>query len=217
MLKDLYGDGNGGPDAEKAAGDPRGCRRRPRRSQLSLQYNPDDHYGPSSGDEYATGQGASSRGDGLFTVDLKSTEWVQYSKDRTADVYPAYQLGWFPDYSDADNYLTPFFLTKNFLGNHFSDAEVEELILAAGGHAPTRPSVTQMIEDIQARVGELLSTVPLLQGAQVAVAGDRRRRRRPRRVVQVPLRPAHQVTRHQMMVGRLARAGLPTLSSSTRR
>ena len=35
---------------------------------------------------------------------------MQYSKDRSADVYPAYQLGWFPDFSDADNYLTPFFL-----------------------------------------------------------------------------------------------------------
>jgi hypothetical protein len=34
---------------------------------------------------------------------------------------PAYQLGWFPDYSDADNYLTPFFLKKNFLGNHYDN------------------------------------------------------------------------------------------------
>jgi peptide/nickel transport system substrate-binding protein len=108
--------------------------------------------------------------DGLFEVDLKSTEWVQYSKDRTADVYPAYQLGWFPDYSDADNYLTPFFLENNFLGNHFSDQQTEDLILAQA--VETDPAKrTQQIEDIQTRVGELLSTVPLLQGAQVAVAG----------------------------------------------
>jgi peptide/nickel transport system substrate-binding protein len=107
---------------------------------------------------------------GLFTVDLKSTEWVQYAKDRTADVYPAYQLGWFPDYSDADNYLAPFFLEKNFLGNHFSDPEVQELILAQAAE-PDPATRQQMIEDIQTRVAELLSTVPLLQGAQVAVAG----------------------------------------------
>nr|BFF09609.1 hypothetical protein GCM10025699_09120 [Microbacterium flavescens] len=107
---------------------------------------------------------------GLFTVDLQSTEWVQYSEDRTSDVYPAYQLGWFPDYSDADNYLTPFFLTENFLGNHFSDAETEELILGQAVE-PDADTRTQMIEDIQGRVAELLSTVPLLQGAQVAVAG----------------------------------------------
>jgi len=105
-----------------------------------------------------------------LAVDLKSTEWVQYSKDRTADVYPSYQLGWFPDYSDADNYLTPFFLTENFLGNHFSDQQTEDLILQQA--VETDPEArTQEIEDIQARVGELLSTVPLLQGAQVAVAG----------------------------------------------
>ena len=66
---------------------------------------------------------------GLFTVNLQSTEWVQYSKDRVADLYPAYQLGWFPDYSDADNYLTPFFLTENFLANHYDNPEVNDLIL----------------------------------------------------------------------------------------
>ncbi len=167
VLKDLYGDGSGGPDAAKAKAilDAAGVSTP---VSLSLQYNP-DHYGPSSGDEYALVKDQ-LEADGLFSVDLKSTEWVQYSKDRTADVYPAYQLGWFPDYSDADNYLTPFFLTKNFLGNHFSDAQTEDLILK---QAVTPDPVERqgIIEDIQARVGELLSTVPLLQGAQVAVQG----------------------------------------------
>ncbi len=136
---------------------------------LSLQYNSDDHYGPSSGDEYAMVKDQ-LEADGLFAVDLQSTEWVQYSKDRVADVYPAYQLGWFPDYSDADNYLTPFFLTNNFLANHFSDAEVDQLILDQAV-TPDPAERQQKIEDIQARMGELLSTVPLLQGAQVAVSG----------------------------------------------
>jgi peptide/nickel transport system substrate-binding protein len=167
VLKDLYGDGNGGPDAAKATEvlEAAGVETP---VALSLQYSP-DHYGPSSGDEYALVKSQLEES-GLFTVDLKSTEWVQYSKDRTSDVYPAYQLGWYPDYSDADNYLTPFFLTDNFLGNHFSDPQTEELILAQA--VEPDPAVRQgMIEDIQARVGELLSTVPLLQGAQVAVAG----------------------------------------------
>jgi peptide/nickel transport system substrate-binding protein len=167
VLKDLYGDGNGGPDAAKAkeileaAGVTTPVA-------LSLQYNP-DHYGPSSGDEYALVKDQ-LEADGLFAVDLKSTEWVQYSKDRTADVYPAYQLGWYPDYSDADSYLTPFFLTKNFLGNHFSDQQTEDMILKQAV-TPDVDERTQLIEDIQARVAELLSTVPLLQGNELAVAG----------------------------------------------
>ena len=110
------------------------------------------------------------KADGLFTVDLQTTEWVQYSEDRSADVYPAYQLGWFPDYSDADNYLTPFFLTENFLGNHYANPEVDELILQQAVTAD--PAERQgVIEEIQRAVAEDLSTVPYLQGAQVAVVG----------------------------------------------
>ncbi|KRB36985.1 ABC transporter substrate-binding protein [Microbacterium sp. Root180] len=166
-LKGLYGDGDGGPDADKAAAtlEAAGVETP---VALSLQYSP-DHYGPSSGDEYALVKSQLEES-GLFTVDLKSTEWVQYSEDRTSDVYPAYQLGWFPDYSDADNYLTPFFLENNFLGNHYVNAEVNDLILkqAVEPDAATR---TADIEKIQELVAGDLSTVPLLQGAQVAVAG----------------------------------------------
>jgi len=167
VLKDLYGDGNGGPDADKAAkaladagvATP---------VALNLQYNP-DHYGESSGDEYALVK-SQLEATGLFAVNLQSTEWVTYAKDRTADLYPAYQLGWFPDYSDADNYLTPFFTTDNFLANHYDNQEVNQLILdqAVEQDPATRQSD---IEEIQAKVAADLSTVPLLQGAQIAVTG----------------------------------------------
>jgi peptide/nickel transport system substrate-binding protein len=167
VLKDLYGDGNGGPDATKAA-DILAAAGVTTPVALSLQYNP-DHYGPSSGDEYALVK-SQLEADGLFTVDLQSTEWVQYSEDRTADVYPAYQLGWYPDYSDADNYLTPFFLKENFLGNHYDNPEVNDLILKQAV-TPDPADRQAVIEEIQAKVGEDLSTVPLLQGAQVAVSG----------------------------------------------
>ncbi|WP_312676668.1 ABC transporter substrate-binding protein [Microbacterium sp.] len=166
-LKGLYGDGNGGPDAAKAKATLEAAGVTVP-VELNLQYSP-DHYGPSSGDEYALVK-QQLEADGLFTVNLQSTEWVQYSKDRTADVYPAYQLGWFPDYSDADNYLTPFFLKDNFLGNHYDNPEVNDLILkqAVEPDAATR---TADIEKIQDLVANDLSTVPLLQGAQVAVTG----------------------------------------------
>jgi len=168
VLKDLYGDGAGAPDAAKAKATLEAAGVEVP-VKLSLQYNSDDHYGPSSGDEYALVK-SQLEADGLFTVDLQSTEWVQYSKDRVADVYPAYQLGWFPDYSDADNYLTPFFLKENFLANHYDNPEVNDLILEQG--VTTDPDArTAIIEDIQAKVGADLSTIPLLQGAQIAVSG----------------------------------------------
>jgi peptide/nickel transport system substrate-binding protein len=167
VLKDLYGDGEGGPSSEAAqkrlsdAGVATPVK-------LNLQYNP-DHYGESSGDEYALVK-SQLEADGIFEVNLQSTEWVTYAKERTADAYPAYQLGWFPDYSDADNYLTPFFGDGNFLGNHYADAEVNDLIVAQATELD--PAKREgMIQDIQAKVAAQLSTVPFLQGAQIAVTG----------------------------------------------
>ena len=167
VLKDLYGDGNGGPslDKAKAALQAAGVSTP---VALNLQYNP-DHYGPSSGDEYALVKEQLENG-GLFKVNLQSTEWVQYSKDRVKDLYPAYQLGWFPDYSDADNYLSPFFVKDNFLSNHYDNPEVQQLITQQAG-TTDKAARTKLIEEIQAKVGADLSTLPLLQGAQVAVVG----------------------------------------------
>ena len=167
-LKPLYGDGNGGPSADKAKATLAAAGVTPP-VNLALQYTT-DHYGPSSGDEYALikDQLESS---GLFKVNLQSTEYVQYSKDRVADVYPAYQLGWFPDYSDADNYLTPFFLTKNFLSNHYSNKTINDLILKQAS-TPDKAERTKLIEQIQDLEAKDLSTLPYLQGAQVAVVGQ---------------------------------------------
>ncbi|MTE23793.1 ABC transporter substrate-binding protein [Microbacterium sp. ZXX196] len=167
-LKEMYGDGAGGPSAEAAAQalDAAGVETP---VELSLQYSP-DHYGPNSADEYALIE-QQLEADGMFDVTLAGTEWVQYSDDRVADVYPAYQLGWFPDYSDADNYLTPFFLTENFLVNHYEDAEVNDLILQQAS-TPDAAEREALIGEIQQRVAEDLSTVPYLQGAQVAVAAS---------------------------------------------
>jgi peptide/nickel transport system substrate-binding protein len=170
-LKDAYGDGNGGPSVDKA-------KQRLAAAgvttpvQLSLQYTT-DHYGPSSGDEYALIKDQLDSS-GLFAVNLQSTEYVQYSKDRVADVYPAYQLGWFPDFSDADNYLTPFFLNTDtstaFLQNHYKNDAINALIQQEV--TTTDPAARQqLIEQIQTEEAKDLATVPYLQGSQVAVVG----------------------------------------------
>lgn len=164
QLKPVYGDGDGKPSLDKAkqtleaAGVTTPVT-------LNLQYNP-DHYGPSSGDEYAMYKAQLEEG-GLFKVDLQSTEWVQYSKDRSADVYPMYQLGWFPDFSDADNYLTPFFSKENFLNNHYDNPEVQQLIAAQATEpdADKRKATIEQVADILVKD---LPTLPLLQGKQFA-------------------------------------------------
>lgn len=168
VLQDLYGDGAGGPDAEAASAilEAAGVTTP---VALDLQYSADDHYGPSSGDEYALVE-SQLEASGLFDVSLQSTEWVQYTVDYRSDVYPVFQLGWFPDYSDGDNYLTPFFLEGGFFNNHYSNPEVDALILQQG--VTTDPAErTALIEEIQAKVAADMPTLPLLQGAQLAVTG----------------------------------------------
>ncbi|WP_125609757.1 ABC transporter substrate-binding protein [Specibacter cremeus] len=166
-LKTSYGDGQGGPDADKAkktladAGVQTPVT-------LDLQYN-SDHYGPSSSDEYALVKTQLEK-TGLFKVNLQSTEWVTYTKQRVLDAYPMYQLGWFPDYSDADNYLTPFFSANNFLKNHYANKDVQAKIEEQRS-TTDKAARTKLIEDIQTAVAKDIPTLPLLQGAQVAVSG----------------------------------------------
>lgn len=167
-FKEMYGDGQGGPDVSKAKATLEAAGVATPLA-INLQYNP-DHYGPSSGDEYALIKSQLEES-GLFTVNLQSTEWVQYSTDRRTDVYSIFQLGWFPDYSDADNYLTPFFAIENFLVNHYENTEVDGLIKEQA--VTTDPAArTAIIEKLQNLVAADISTLPLLQGAQVAVTGS---------------------------------------------
>jgi peptide/nickel transport system substrate-binding protein len=170
-LKGLYGDGEGGADVDAATKvlEDAGVETP---VDIKLQYSP-DHYGPSSGDEYAMIKDQ-LEATGLFSVDLQSTEWVQYAKDRTDDVYPAYQLGWFPDYSDGDNYLVPFFYdtddSPSFLGNHFRDEDINTQ-LSEQGSITDADERAEAISGIQDDLAEQLPTLPYLQGAQIAVSG----------------------------------------------
>jgi len=135
---------------------------------IRLQYNT-DHYGSASDREYNMIK-QQLEDSGLFKVDLQSNEWVTYNKQRITD-FPVYQLGWFPDYPDPDNYLTPFFERDNFLSNGFVDEQVIALL------AQQRVELDQavradLIGQLQDRLAEQMPTIPLLQGFQQAVVGN---------------------------------------------
>jgi peptide/nickel transport system substrate-binding protein len=171
-LKTAYGDGEGGPSLDKAkkvledAGVTTPVT-------LNIQYNA-DHYGASSADEYAAIKSQLEQG-GLFSVKIQQTEWTQYSKERVVTddsdgSYPLYQLGWFPDYSDPDNYLSPFFRDGNFVNNGYRNSEVNDLIVKQAGEKD-ESSRKAILEKIQELESQDLSTIPLLQGSQLAVTG----------------------------------------------
>ncbi|GAA2083860.1 ABC transporter substrate-binding protein [Aeromicrobium tamlense] len=136
--------------------------------ELNLQWNP-DHYGGSSDQEYQAVKRQLEEG-GLFTVNLQSTEWNTYSEERVKDAYPAFQLGWFPDFPDPDNYLTPFFAPNNFLQSHYEDDAMTKLLDAERVDAD-EASRDATLAKAQEMVADQVPILPLLTGAQVAVAG----------------------------------------------
>ncbi|TPW70814.1 ABC transporter substrate-binding protein [Schumannella sp. 10F1B-5-1] len=173
-FKDLYGK-DGAPDLAQAAKflSDAGVQTP---VQIDLQYNP-DHYGESSADEYAAIKSQLESSE-LFTVNLKSTEWVTYSKERV-NSYPVFQMGWFPDYSDADNYLSVFFLPGTdadgnpvgggFLQNGYENPEVTKAIQGEQTEQDEAARTT-LIEQAQELEAKDISTLPLLTGKQVVVS-----------------------------------------------
>ena len=165
-FKDIYGESPNKDEAAKFLSDA-GVQTP---VAVNLQYNP-DHYGSSSSEEYAAVK-AQLEDTGLFTVNLQSTEWNTYNKERVADTYPVYQLGWFPDFPDADNYLTPFFAPDNFLQNHFDNPEITALIDAERTETDEARR-SEIIGEIQTKMAQdHVSTLPLLEGKQIAVSTD---------------------------------------------
>ena len=136
---------------------------------LEVWWTP-SHYGPSSGDEYAEIKRQLDES-GLFDVTLESTEWNQYSEAAFTDKYPVYQLGWFPDYPDADNYTSPFYSKDSFLNIHYENPEMERLL--AEEKASTEDSAReQAFAEIQAIGAQDAPTIPYIELNQVAVAQE---------------------------------------------
>ena len=128
------------------------------------------HYGDLSADEYAEIKRSLDES-GLFNVQLKSTEWDQYSEASSKDQYPIFQLGWFPDYPDADNYLTPFYRSDSFLNAHYKNDRVDTLLAAqqASTDQSKREEIFGQIQEIAARD---VPIIPIWQGKQVAAVRE---------------------------------------------
>ncbi|MDR6572664.1 peptide/nickel transport system substrate-binding protein [Curtobacterium sp. 320] len=165
-FEELYGDGDGGADVDKAK-ETLSKAGVTGKVQLDIQYAP-DHYGSTSDDEYAELK-TQLENSGLFTVNIQSTVYTTYAQERTKDAYPVYQLGWFPDFSDADNYLSPFFTKDNFVQNHYDDQTIQQLI-SEEQQESDKDKRADLIEQAQEREATQISTLPLLQGKSVAVA-----------------------------------------------
>jgi peptide/nickel transport system substrate-binding protein len=125
------------------------------------------HYGDASADEYAEIKRGLER-NGVFEVTLKSAEWAQYSAALGLQ-YNAFQLGWFPDYPDPENYVVPFYRSDTFTENGYNNPKMEALIKAELS-AESDAARNRILRQIQALAARDAPIVPVWQGKMIAVA-----------------------------------------------
>ena len=158
--KALYG---AKPNLAKAKAEMKGLKKP---LPITLWYTP-SHYGAASADEYVEIQRALNAS-GLFKVTLKTAEWAQYS-GALGKAYGAFQLGWFPDYPDADDYTVSFYQTHSFFSNGYSSPKMN-ILIAKERAAKTETLRYSYLKKIQILGAQNLPTIPYWQGNMIAVS-----------------------------------------------
>lgn len=135
---------------------------------LTVGWTP-THYGPSTEDE-ANELKRELEASGLFKVTLKSTEWDSYQTLYKQGAYDLFVLGWFPDYPDADDYLSPFMVDGGFFQNGYKNPQVDKLVAQEQGSSnqAQREKIFGQLQDIAAKD---VPFIPSWVGQNTAVYG----------------------------------------------
>ena len=165
--KDSFQEAYGEPDVDKAKKilDDAGIKTP---VDLTLGWTP-THYGPSTEDEANEVQRQLEES-GLFNVTLKSTEWEQYQTISKEGAYDLFLYGWFPDYPDTDDYLSPFLIDGGFFQNNYDNPEAEDLITQEQGtdDPAVREEAFGKLQDIAAKD---VPFIPSWVGTNIGVYG----------------------------------------------
>ena len=127
---------------------------------IDLWYPP-EHYGTTTSDVMQVIKEQIEE-TGLIQINLHSQNWAEYVNSFVAGELPAFMLGWFPDFADPDNWLTPFgsCLQSPDNGVNFCDEEMDALLqqaAASNDDAEREALYTQIGE----KWAEQVPTLPL--------------------------------------------------------
>ena len=135
--------------------------------KIKLGYTP-THYGPNAVDE-ATQLAGQLNDSGLFDATTADAEWEEYQNLYKEGAYDLFILGWYPDFLDADNYLSPFVRDGGFFANGYSNEKVNSLLDQELAETDTAARDDQ-IGQLQDIVAEDVPLIPSWNGQNVAVA-----------------------------------------------
>lgn len=163
VFKDIYGEA---PDLEQAKAE-LALAGYSETNPLPIQfwYTP-THYGDTEAN-LAQVLKSQLEATGVFQVELMNSEWGRYVDDLMAGSMGVFMLGWYPDYLDPDDYVTPFLTEAGAIsmGAFYDDAAMTALIQEELAET-TVADRTETFGLIQDQLAQDVPYVPLFQKPQ---------------------------------------------------
>ena len=108
----------------------------------------------------------------MIKVIIKSSEWAQYVDQLSSGQFMLSLLGWYPDYLDPDNYLTPFLKStaNSWTGTGYANPQVDQLLEQASV-LTDQAQRAELYKQVQEILAEDVPFIPLIQGKLYVVLG----------------------------------------------
>jgi peptide/nickel transport system substrate-binding protein len=127
---------------------------------MDLWYPP-EHYGTTTADVMQVLKEQLEE-TGMIQVNLKSQNWAEYVDSFVDGNLPVFILGWFPDFADPENWLSPFAscVQSPDLGVNYCEGQMDTLLQTAASSADpaTREALYKQIGELYA---DDIPTIPL--------------------------------------------------------
>ncbi len=122
---------------------------------------PPEHYGTTTADVMQVIK-EQLEDTGLISVNLISQNWAEYVDSFVAGELPVFVLGWFPDFVDPENWLSPFAscIGSPDNGVFYCNEEMDALLLAAAS-SPDPAEREALYVEIGELYAEDIPTIPL--------------------------------------------------------
>jgi peptide/nickel transport system substrate-binding protein len=103
---------------------------------------------------------------------VKSSEWAQYVDQLRQGQFMVRLLGWYPDYLDPDDYLTPFLKSpsNSWTRTGYNNSQVNQLLTQAA-QITDQAQREQIYKQVQEILAEDVPYIPLVQGKLYVVLG----------------------------------------------
>ncbi len=166
VFKEKYGDGNIELAKQLLA---KAGYNENNKLKLELWYTP-THYGDTEAD-LAQVLKEQLEATGVIEVTIKSAEWTTYLDYTRKGMLMISLYGWYPDYIDPDDYLTPFLHSgaNSWTGSGYSNPEVDKLLDEAAVKT-NQTERAKYYEQVQKILAEDVPIIPLIQGKLFMVA-----------------------------------------------